>query len=74
MEKDKCLVITYPHPIKNLFTYQDIHDGCQKKRRRETWDETVQDILICSRTFGKICTDIQSTKALRDELEEAVLT
>ena len=46
MEKDKCLVIIYQHPTKNLFTCPDILDGCQKKNVEKLGMRLLLDILI----------------------------
>ena len=31
MEKSKCQIINFQHHTKNLYTYQDTQDGCQKR-------------------------------------------
>ena len=46
MEKNKCLTTIYPQHTKNLFTYPDIHVGCQKKKDEKRGIKQLLDILI----------------------------
>ena len=74
MEKDRCLVITYPHHTKNLFTLVRYSRWLPEKERRETWDETVGRYFDFFKEHLNELHEYKFSDKLRKELEEAVLS
>ena len=63
----------YQHLIKNLFTYQDIQDGYQKRKEEKRGMKLSQDILNFFDEHLKEMHDYKLPKVVRNKLESGVL-